>query len=200
MKVIRSVSADEMIAEFLKAELNSSRFREGSLKALEMLGYNESLLESPDVTSAAGNRKRAKVLGLTRGWPNEWLFNGFPGNTVWNLTTIDQKELSQCYRLKSRPDMLEKERLLANTTGSLTTGKKVENIDPDLIKQMVMRIKQQQPLPPPILAAKDFKSKKVLIEGHSRSVAYCLVDKDYLPDGIPVILGASPDISQWIYY
>lgn len=200
MKVSRSIPADDMIAEFLQAELHSSRFREGSLKALNMLGYNKSLLEDPDVASAKENQKRAKVLGLTRGWPNEWLFSGFPKDSVWNLATVTPKELGQCYRLKSRPDMAEDERLLATTAGSLKAGVELENIDSELIKQMVLEVKQQQPLPLPILAAEDFTSKKVLIEGHSRSIAYCVVDEDYLPGRIPVTIGISPHMSEWAYY
>ena len=41
MQLIKEISANEMIGEFLKAELHSSRFRAGSLRALTMLGYNE---------------------------------------------------------------------------------------------------------------------------------------------------------------
>lgn len=189
-----------MIAEFLKAELDSSRFREGSLKALDMLGCDKSLLENPDFTDIAENQKRSKVLGLTRGWPNEWLFTGFPEDTTWHFIEMSQQEMGQCYRLKSHPDMPEQDRLLANTARSLKKGEEVENIDSGLVEQMASKIKQQQFLPPPILVSEDFTSKKVLIEGHSRSTAYCLIDKSYLPNGLPAILGTSPNISRWAYY
>lgn len=200
MDVVRSISADEMIAEFLKAELDSSRFRQGSLKALGMLGYDTSLLENPDTVDVPENQKRSKVLRLTRGWPDEWLFAGFPENTTWHFVKMSQQKIRQCYRLKSRPDMPEQDRLLANTARSLKKGEEVENIDSELIEQMVSKIKQQQFMPPSILVSEDFTSKTVLIEGHSRSTAYCFIDESCLPNGIPAILGTNPNMSQWVYY
>jgi hypothetical protein len=67
MQLIKEISANEMVGEFLKAELHSSRFRAGSLRALAMLGYDEDLIENPQYDDASQNKKRVEVLGLCRG-------------------------------------------------------------------------------------------------------------------------------------
>ncbi len=59
MQLIKKISADEMVGEFLKAELHSSRFRAGSLRALTMLGYNEDVIENPHYDDANQNKKIA---------------------------------------------------------------------------------------------------------------------------------------------
>lgn len=189
-----------MIGEFLKAELYSSRFRKGSLKALQMLGYEEDLLDNPDYANADQNTQRAKVLGLTRGWPDEWLFTNFPKNVEWFLINLSQHELAQAYRLKSKPAMTKNERLLSTTARNVKAGKKIRNVDPDLVNQMIEKIDQCQPLPPIILVAKNLESQKVLIEGHSRSIAYCSAQEKYLHNGISAILGISATMSEWEYF
>ena len=72
-----------MIGEFLQAELHSSRFRAGSIKALEMLGLKATLIEKPDYSNTKENEQRKQVLGLTRGWPDKWLFTNFPLDCKW---------------------------------------------------------------------------------------------------------------------
>lgn len=200
MNNTRHISTAEMIAEFLKAELHSSRFREGSLKALKMLGYNESLIEYPDYNSSEDNEKRAKVLGLCRGWPDTNLFTGFPKDIDWSLVCLSRAELSQVFRLKSSPTMTDDERLLYTTASRLKQKVPVVNVDPNIIDQMKQRIVEKVPMPPIILVGETFEGKKVLIEGHSRSIAYCSVDKPSNSEYIPAIIGLSPHILHWAYY
>ena len=200
MNVDMSITADRMIAEFLKAELHSSRFRAGSLKALSMLEYREELIENPNYDDEEQNVRRAKVLKLCRGWPDEGLFTNFPTGLKWHIGTIDQNELSQSYRLKSSGNMTDGERLLSETVKRLKKGGVVNNINPALINQIILEIEAQKLLPPIILVGENFKGKKVLVEGHSRSIAYVYVDKSQLPEYIPVIIGLSTKISEWQYF
>jgi hypothetical protein len=113
-----------MIGEFLKAELHSSRFREGTLKALKMLGLTESVIENPDYENKKHNEQRAKILHLTRGWPDEWLFTGFPANTMWALCTLTKNELLSVFRLKSSLEMTDEERLLSHTAEMIEQNRK----------------------------------------------------------------------------
>lgn len=200
MKTIRSLTTEEMIGEFLQAELHSSRFREGSLKALDMLGYNEDLLENPDYNSVEDNGKRARVLSLCRGWPDTNLFVNFPKDTIWYLVKLSQEELSQFFRLKSSPAMTDDERLLSNTVSGLREKVPVANVDPGIIDLMKQKINQKIPMPPIILVSNSFKGKKVLIEGHSRSIAYCSVDTLDNSESIPAIIGLSEQMPHWDYY
>lgn len=186
-----------MIGEFLKAEMHSSRFRAGSLKALEVLKYNQSIIENPDYISKIENEKRVKVLGLCRGWPNENLFVDFPSNTEWFYASMDTIELRQVYRLKSRHDMTEDERRLTATAEKVKNNKEIPNIDNNLIRSICEKIEHHVILPLLIMVSTGMEDKKVLIEGHSRSVAYCVCG---FKDSINIIIGISSDMQNWDYY
>ncbi|MEO8863131.1 MAG: hypothetical protein ABI354_02300 [Candidatus Saccharimonadales bacterium] len=200
MNITRQITPEEMVGEFLKAELHSSRFRSGSLKALSMLGYKEDLLEHPDYSDKVQNEQRTEVLGLCRGWPDKELFTSFPSDTEWFVGTISIGKLAMSYRLKSSDEMTAKERLLSTTAQKLKDVGIAKNVDAKLIKQIANSIEQGVSMPPIILVAENSSGKKVLIEGHSRSISYMFVNQKYLPEAIPAIVGLSPSMSSWAYF
>jgi hypothetical protein len=195
---MKSISADMMVAEFLKAELHSTRFRDGSLKALEMCGYEEELIERPDVTDSVQNEKRAKVLGLCRGWPDKWLFTDIPSDTEWFSLDAQLDDLKRSYRLKSDDDMDDTERLLQTTAERVMKGQVIKNIDNAIIYSIREKIENHSQLPPVILVCINPDGKKVLIEGHSRSVAYASFER--LDFDIPAIIGISERMGDWAYF
>jgi hypothetical protein len=199
MQLIKEISANEMIGEFLKAELHSSRFRAGSLRALTMLGYNEELIESPQYNDASQNKKRVEVLGLCRGWPNTDLFTNFPSDSQWFMVKLSLADLKNAYRLKSDPDMKDSDRLLVTTANRVMKGETVPNIDNKLIGEIREKIEQQVKLPPVILVSTSLEhDKRVLIEGHSRSVAYSSFK--HLPYDVAAIIGVSGNMANWPYF
>lgn len=195
---MKPISVDQMISEFLKAELHSSRYRAGSLKALKMCGYNEELLEHPDIKNPVQNEKRAKVLGLCRGWPDEYLFTHFPNEAKWFTTNIPLDALKKSYRLKSDENMTDTERLIQTTAGKGLEGEIVKNIDNSLILEIRNKIENKNRLPPIILVTTGSDRKKVLIEGHSRSIAYATFQQ--LDFDIPAIIGIAENMNKWNYF
>lgn len=198
MDIIRNITSAEMVGEFLQAELHSSRFRRGSLKALHKLGYNERIINEPDYINGSENTKRGKVLGLCRGWPDKYLFTNFPDDTKWFYVNLTLTELEESYRLKSNERMTDSERLMKNTAKHVINGDTVQNINNDLIMEIRNKMEQNDDIPPIILVGEDLKGKKVLIEGHSRSTAYC--SSYSRATKIPAIIGISSDMNQWSYF
>ena len=198
MQVIKEISSAEMVGQFLKAELHSSRFRPGSLKALKMLGLDETLLETEDYSNDEANQLREKVLGLCRGWPDEYLFTNFPRDTTWFQVELSFEELKASYRLKSSEDMPDTERQLSTTADKVMHGETVRNIDNEIIHQICQSIIDKAIIPPIILVGTSFESKRVLIEGHSRSVAYACLNT--LDQSVPAIMGISKHMDQWEYF
>lgn len=192
------IPVEQMIAEFLKAELHSSRFRAGSLKALQMCGFDETLIEQPDWNNPEQNQKRAKVLGLCRGWPNENLFTNFPSDVKWFKDNVTLDELKKSYRLKSSQQMNTEERSLHATADKVMVNKLVKNVNNDLIQQIRKKIQDGNTLPPIILVAQTRFGKKVVLEGHSRSIAYCTFQNTELT--VPVIIGISDHMDEWPYF
>src|SRR5690606_28051579 len=73
MDIIGQISEDEVIAEFLKAEINSPRFRDEVIAALN--GIDDKLITQPNLHSDMENRLRKEILGKVRGYgPNRDLF------------------------------------------------------------------------------------------------------------------------------
>lgn len=66
MKIVSQVQEDEVIAEFLFAEVNSDRFKEGILHALG--DHDLNLLIKPNLNDQAENQIRRDILGQTRGF------------------------------------------------------------------------------------------------------------------------------------
>jgi hypothetical protein len=164
-----------------------------------MLGYNEELIESPQYNDVSQNKKRVEVLGLCRGWPNTDLFTNFPGDSQWFMVKLSLADLKNAYRLKSEPGMADSDRLLVTTANRVMKGETVPNIDNKLIGEIREKIEQQVKLPPVILVSTSLEhDKKVLIEGHSRSVAYASFKN--LTYEIPAIIGVSDNMTSWPYF
>jgi hypothetical protein len=62
---------------------------------------------------------------------------------------------------------------------------------------MKNRIEAGEKMPPVILAAVKLNAKTVIIEGHSRCVAYCVSDFE---GDIEAIIGLSDDMEDWAYF
>ena len=196
MKIIKNIPEELVVWNFLAAELKSSRFAAGSEKALKMLDLPKTLITRPDFKSVEQNQQRARILHLTRGWPNEELFTNFPNTLRWYLVDISIDELKKSYRLKSHDGMRLKERNIGNTADAISKGEVVANVDPKVIFQIRLKIEEKGDILPIILVGKDLHSKLVLIEGHSRSIAYALSSCK----NARVILGLSKEITHWDYY
>lgn len=198
MVIEKQISPAEMIGEFLRAELHTSRFRNGSLRALSMLGQDGDLVENPNYANNEQNNLREGMLGLCRGWPNKELFTNFPTDTRWLKAYISLGELKQSYRLKSSGEMTDEERLLEAVADRVMRAEAVKHIDNELIHEVRKKIKEHEVLPPIILVGTDIDSRMVLIEGHSRSVAYSTFEQ--LHNDIPAIVGLSDRMTNWAYF
>ena len=95
MRVIRAASEDEVIADFLRAEIDSDRFDQAIPNALRADGHDRSIVDSPDFANNEENAYRRSLLGQVRGWGRgEGMFQGFPSATAWQLVALTQQELA----------------------------------------------------------------------------------------------------------
>lgn len=67
MRILRGATEDEVVAVFLRGELDSGRYGEVLRKLLERDGVGVDVLARPDVADPAGNRCRRGVLDEYRG-------------------------------------------------------------------------------------------------------------------------------------
>lgn len=79
LRILRPASEDEVIAEFLKAEIDSERFAPLVFEALAAEAAARSVIDEIDLDDRAANDVRRRVLARARHWKSGGnLFIGFP--------------------------------------------------------------------------------------------------------------------------
>lgn len=189
MDKLRDVTEDEVVAEFLKGEVDSERFSEELLKACEALEVNKNTIINPDISNRGENELRHKVLAKYRGWrENRALFTDFPEKVQWMLVQLTIDELLDVYYVDYSywNDLSKGTRLVSAGVKSVREGVEVFNISNDGFWKVATNIEAGLKLPRLILFEKNVQ-KLQLLEGHLRATAYGLAKKR--PDNIEVFIG-----------
>src|SRR5262245_2079854 len=92
-------TADEMILAFLRAEIDSPRFRnaQGLLlrDQLQQSGYDpSSLIDTANLGDAGANTLRREILRQWRGYGDaKKVFGGLPANVSWRRKRLEPDEI-----------------------------------------------------------------------------------------------------------
>ncbi len=197
--VIASATEDEMIATFLRAEVNSSRFREQLEQSLEFHGLTVELVRFPDTTDEAANRVRRELLATYRGWGQEAsVFGGLPADRVeWMWVELEEGELRErvFYIRYFWEDFSGGSRRPSDVAERLRRrDPELESVDVYL--EILDDVRSGHMPAEPILLAEPRLERLVILEGHLRITAY-LVDPAVVSFPIRAIVGVSPEISEW---
>jgi hypothetical protein len=198
MRIVRESSEAEVVAAFLRAELDSSRYRDTVLALLDEVGEDERLLRSPTITDASENKLRATLLDRYRGWlGRQGLFGGFPKRVDWLRVALTRDEVLAILYINwdwwlrvsggSRRPLDAATRIRAGDV----PGSTVEEHEP-----IAARLRSPDPPPELIVVAPPDHARLVLLEGHFRLTAYALFP-EWLPEPLEVFLGTSASISRW---
>jgi len=80
---------DDMVLDFLRAEIDSSRYSNCILAKLALLGIPRSLIDAPDLTNPLENGLRRCLMSY-RGYDSrQGLFTGFPIDVTWRRVDLD---------------------------------------------------------------------------------------------------------------
>jgi hypothetical protein len=94
MRIVSAAGEDEVVAAFLRAEVESDRFGPPIAEILDRRRLDRSLLARPDLGDAAANAARRDVLGEHRGWGlGEGMFGGFPEQVHWWRAALTPEEV-----------------------------------------------------------------------------------------------------------
>lgn len=202
MKIIKEITADEMVAIFLKAEINSDRWSHHPLMILKKLGVNREIIDKPDLSNVKHNQTRADILKVYRGYgKNENLFQNFPSDVVWKRILLTKEELAKVkYMDYSYWVAISKgTRLPQYAAETIQHGEKIFGESNEVFIKAAEVYKQGVTFPELILVAVNEKSNFVVLEGHLRITAYFLAP-EFLPNKIEVIVGFSPKMQDWGSY
>jgi hypothetical protein len=205
MRLLEPVSADEVIARWLEAELSSPRFRIRLGNSLRILRLPRRFVERPVLTSRRENRLRRQLFRLYRGD----LWDALSPRTAWWRAAITPQEFRRL-RVINYPTWT----LLSRHTGRLAAAAGViDGIavpaeatgrwarEARAVITHVRRIRDRMtwatmPIPL-ILLRHPTGGIWTILEGNKRAtglyIRSALMKAEPFPPGIPVLAGTTPE-------
>jgi hypothetical protein len=190
---------DEMILAFLRAEIRSSRYRQLIMQNLARVGFEERLIDSPNLADARENNARERLL-CYRGWPNTFLFQGFPRDATWRRVLLEPRDFEAMRYIDDADtgrhwvNLSDGTRLV--TVGARNVRQRPTNHDAQQIVAIAERVRTGSRFPELITVQADDASL-ILLEGHSRATAYVI---EQLFDRVEALVASSTSMPAWYFY
>jgi hypothetical protein len=193
MRILRPASEDEVIAVFLRAELDSGRYGEVLRKLLDRDGVDLDVLARPELTDAAANRFRSGLLDEYRGFQRRiGLFGGFPDHVDWHRAGLSPDEVLGILYI-DWDWWLE---ISDRTRRPKDAAEKIRRGDVPGTTVEEHRMLFDVPQPELIVVTKPDHAQLVILEGHYRLTAYAMFP-ELLPDELELYLGEAEDMGGW---
>jgi hypothetical protein len=94
MRLIRAASEAEVVAAFLRGELDSPRWGDRLLELLREEGVDPAVVRAPSLDDADERTYRARLLDRHRAWlRREGLFEDFPERVEWSRVAFGPDEV-----------------------------------------------------------------------------------------------------------
>jgi len=199
MRVLSAITEDEMVSVFLKTEISSVRFEPEILALLHQDEQDRSMVDTPDLSSAQENRYRIRLLGEFRGYRrNAGLFIGFPERVEWYRAALTPEELMRVRYIDYSywNELSSGTRLPTAATQTIRAGKLIYGQSTQGYLELAKELCRGAQFPELILTAVSSSAPLVVMEGHVRLTTYALAP-ECLPAMLEVIIGFSPDFTQW---
>jgi hypothetical protein len=198
---IADATEDEMIAAFLRAEIDSSRYSASINALLAQLGRDRGIVDTPARADPAENLARKSILRGYRGYPNQLLFTGFPTDVIWRRVQLEPRDFDD---LRYANDARVEGQLLMTLSGGtrrVTDGaRNLIQVPPNAatahIRQIVAALHNGQAFAP-LITAESEDGSLILIEGHSRATAYVI---ERFAGNVEAFVASSPSLSRWALY
>ncbi len=191
LTLLRAATEDEMIAAFVRAELESPRFGAALRSTLAELGMSVEVV-SAAASVAGANEARRQLLAAYRGWGQyESVFGGMPDDVVWSWAELDESVLRErVFTIK-----WYFEETFGTRSAHEIGGVKRRAADASR-SQLERSFAEGRILEPPILLAEPDLRRLVILEGHSRILSY-LANSDLVTFPILSMIGTSPRVAAW---
>jgi hypothetical protein len=203
MEIVGPASEDDMVAAFVRAELDSTLFGPMAHDAASALGIRESVLRDGDNRDPAVRDARRKVLAAYRGYTvGTALFTGFPRKVEWVWVTMSHTELQTVRYVNERePSWTQHSggtRVASDAARRALNGELPASFTKTL-KEMAEGMKAGRAQEPMVFVSKADGSGVVAMEGHKRLTVY-LMYPDLYSENWAILLGRSDHIARWAYY
>jgi hypothetical protein len=202
MKIIKDITEDEMIFIFLKAQMGSFRFAKEMQQIIEKHGADRKIVDNPNFRDQDENKLRKKLLQAFKGSDDDgYLFENFPKNVSWKKALFTKEDLMKVKYINYDywNELSNGTRLVLEGASSIRKGVEIFGQNNQKFWDALEALKKGVKFPETILIAKNSTADIVVVEGHLRLTVY-LLDPNYTPSEIEVILGFSENFKDWDMY
>lgn len=201
--MLRAATEDEMVAEFLRGEIDGPRWEQQLRGLLAVAGAPESLVRTPDVSDDCENMVRRLVLAGYRGWRiNQYLFVGFPAAVRWQSAKVSIGDLE-------RAEYGNAADWIAAVGGTRSVKAAADAIRAGLVQaprdgvlHTQRRYEQGESVARPILVQETGSNRLVVLEGFTRVTAWLLASPSMTDELDPYRhTGLSADLAhpEWLH-
>jgi len=198
MRILGQATEPEVVAAFLRGELESERWREELLALLREDEMDAAVVESPDVDDPGECAYRARLLDRHRAWlRREGLFDGFPSHVEWRRAALSPEDVLGILYI----DWDWWLTLSGGTRRPLDAAARIRRgavpgVTAEEHEAIASRLRTDDPQAQLIAATDPDRTRLVCLEGHVRLTAYALYP-EYLPPELEIYLGTAPDMGRW---
>jgi hypothetical protein len=193
VRLLRPISEDEMIAVFLRSELDSGRYGEKLHAFLARDGRDERVLREADLADKHENAYRRQLLEEHRAYKRrDGLFGGFPREVDWFRAVLGREEALDILYIDWDwwLRISEGSRRPRDAARRIRAGD-VAGVTPEQHAPFT-----EMPQPELIAVTTPAHTPLILLEGHVRLTAYALFP-DRVPDELEILLGVSEEMTGW---
>lgn len=204
MKIIKKTTEDDMIAVFLRTEINSKRFRDKLNEILNSLNIDLKIIINPNVKNKEENDIRRYILNEYRGYGDKnRLFEGFPNNIDWYYVLLNKDDIKKIRYINYDywVELSRGSRYAIDASKNIRKGIEIYGISNKPFIDASEVFKKKNKFEPLILIASiENKEDMIVLEGHLRVTAYALAI-NYV-DKVRVLVGytTKKELEKWCMY
>jgi hypothetical protein len=177
MKILKQSNADEAALEWLKAELNSSRFGSDLRAAIDSLGHAEEIISAADLANDADNKTRRQILRKYRNWIDKD-FNDYD----WQYVELSREDVGGLHYIDYNywNELSDHTRQVERAAANVAKGKIVYDVPNTNFISVAEAVEAGEALPPIIVLVNGDQPGEI-IEGHLRATGYSLAKQTKSP-------------------
>ena len=201
MRIVGPSGEAEMIATFLRGEIDAARYAPTLAAILARKALSRRIIDTPDLADPLENEQRRAILGAFRGYGEDRaIFEGFPAELRWTWAVVSRQELAQvCFIDYSYwVELSGGSRLPPDAARAIRAGRVVYGVPNDGFREVAASWEVGVPFPPLIVIGPVEGGPLVLLEGHGRLTGYFLARA--APADLPVLGGWAAGLSRWSCY
>jgi hypothetical protein len=186
----------EMIAAFLRAEIDSSRYDDRITEALVQLGLDRRLIDEANLSDAAENANRKRLLGFRGYEARTALFTRFPLDAIWRRVLLEAEDFARLRyaNYKTWVELSDGTRLVS--VGAKNFRQRPDDPDTYHINAIGQALRNGARFPE-LIAAEHTDGSLILIEGHSRATVYLM---ENFTCEVEALVASSPSMPGWAFY